>query len=1133
MHVMNSPSIVNQKESEVSDENGVSSLMPTSSLVGTEIPPAGLPPAPPPPPLSGIPPPPPPSGIPPPPPPPPPGMGIPTNGLRKKRRVRSFFWKPIPEEKVRGRANIWTLSVRQQHHYQMDVRTIEELFGQREEPRDGASKGGSSRASFRETKEEITILDSKRGMNIGIFLKQFKKTNQAIIEDIRCGNSKPYGPEPLKELLKLLPESDEVKMLRAFKGDASKLSLADSFMFQLIQVPSFKVRIEAMVLKEEFFLLCSSLNQDIAVIRTATKELMTCEELHAVLHLVLQAGNIMNAGGYAGNAVGFKLSSLLSMADTKANRPGMNLLHFVALEAQKKDAGLLKFPKRLQRVHSAVRISVENIEVELNSLQSRMKSVQEKIQKDTELLQQLDQFLKCSDEALHDVNRQWLDLRKEGNVLIDFFCEDKDTFRLDEGFRIFQDFCLKFENAVKDNVEREQRDVLRRLRDLEEKRHSWAGAESNTQNFGRSSSETDVKTLSHKGQPDLLLEDVGLQGPLGAKRSSSARRSRRSMDPLSTAADRELHSYLERTGFSSLPRAGRTPHRTGPTWLGEHSPDPRQGSSLVLLPSVSDDKNNNSSLPPGSKATEDHNKNINPKTETTNFGQMNVNIEQHTLVPSLHGFDLLTRNNNKNIQPVSRGDVILTDLEMDRGSPEGLVLNIGTSTKNWDRQEGPRSEWEKRAAVTEGDENSTMSSTTCDTPLPVDDTAVPPKDPICSTDGPDTDSFKPEGKSAQKVSKQSAVSPHSVSACSVMPLPSPSSSECPGSTSTNDLSGSTPSSESPEPHSESPGTPNESPGITSESPATTSESSGPANSPMSTPSRKTVQGKRVNGKTGLLSDSKSTSLRPKPTSRSAAPPSVGSRRLVRTLNPSESQSLRTAVTISNSSRSPGSAARSKEDGGLRRLSRDRSTTGRKSEKTEMRTPRRASLPAEDPKPPKASTSGSISRWPQNMVPRASSVKKQPAKVTKVIPRPPPEEKMCRSTMRALAQAQAQATSGSSKTQATPSQAAVPSFARSTVASSSRLKKDTVSISTPTTPSKSGPLTRSSSQKHAGKPAPHNGLEENAQGPLRRVQSMRATKRIPRSSETPPVPRMRNDSSSFSDKSGHSKASSKMARPSWK
>lgn len=45
--------------------------------------------------------------IPPPPPPPPPPLlplppelGHPAGGLKKKRRVRSFFWKTIPEEQV-------------------------------------------------------------------------------------------------------------------------------------------------------------------------------------------------------------------------------------------------------------------------------------------------------------------------------------------------------------------------------------------------------------------------------------------------------------------------------------------------------------------------------------------------------------------------------------------------------------------------------------------------------------------------------------------------------------------------------------------------------------------------------------------------------------------------------------------------------------------------------------------------------------------------------------------------------------------------------------------------------------------------------------------------------------------------
>lgn len=36
-------------------------------------------------------------------------------------------------------------------------------------------------------------------------------------------------------------------------------------------------------------------------------------------------------GAYAGDAVGFRLSSLLKLTEIRANRPNMNLLHFVAM----------------------------------------------------------------------------------------------------------------------------------------------------------------------------------------------------------------------------------------------------------------------------------------------------------------------------------------------------------------------------------------------------------------------------------------------------------------------------------------------------------------------------------------------------------------------------------------------------------------------------------------------------------------------------------------------------------------------------------------------------------------------------------------------------------------------------------
>lgn len=69
--------------------------------------------------------------------------------------MRSFFWKTIPEEQVRGKNNIWTIAARPQ--YQIDTKTIEELFGQQEEAKPQDSQNRSLKSSFKESKEEVRI----------------------------------------------------------------------------------------------------------------------------------------------------------------------------------------------------------------------------------------------------------------------------------------------------------------------------------------------------------------------------------------------------------------------------------------------------------------------------------------------------------------------------------------------------------------------------------------------------------------------------------------------------------------------------------------------------------------------------------------------------------------------------------------------------------------------------------------------------------------------------------------------------------------------------------------------------------------------------------------------------------------
>jgi hypothetical protein len=62
-------------------------------------------------------------------------------------------------------------------------------------------------------------------------------SNEDIIQLIRDGEHDDIGAEKLRGLLKILPEVDELEMLRSFDGDKAKLGNAEKFLLQLIEVP--------------------------------------------------------------------------------------------------------------------------------------------------------------------------------------------------------------------------------------------------------------------------------------------------------------------------------------------------------------------------------------------------------------------------------------------------------------------------------------------------------------------------------------------------------------------------------------------------------------------------------------------------------------------------------------------------------------------------------------------------------------------------------------------------------------------------------------------------------------------------------------------------------------------------------
>uniref|UniRef100_A0A8C6VPZ6 FH2 domain containing 3 n=1 Tax=Nothobranchius furzeri TaxID=105023 RepID=A0A8C6VPZ6_NOTFU len=325
--------------------------------------------------------------------------------------MKKLNWDTIPSHHVVGKLNVWT-SQRSQRDLVLDIQAMEELFSH-----------ADKRASVR----------SSRGLGLR------KKDGTDL-----CAQ------DPQVQMM-----LDVSKKLLSFRGNLSTLPEADQFMVKLVKVPGYGERLKAMVLREEFFPAMEEVKNAVCVLTKAANELLDCDDLHSVIRLVLKAGNYMNAGGYSANAIGFRMTSLLKLADTKANKPGMNLMHYVAKQAEDIDTELLMFPKKLLHIGMASRICKDDVVADFTLEVQKIKEVQMFSSRQPGLLQQMEQFLQRAEAKLAEVETFLQELKTLSFAVADFFCEDPAVFKLEECCSIFHSFCKRFDTAVKENRERE------------------------------------------------------------------------------------------------------------------------------------------------------------------------------------------------------------------------------------------------------------------------------------------------------------------------------------------------------------------------------------------------------------------------------------------------------------------------------------------------------------------------------------------------------------------------------------------------------------------------------------------------------------------------------------------------------
>ncbi|CAJ1049539.1 protein diaphanous homolog 3-like isoform X2 [Xyrichtys novacula] len=461
------------------------------------------PPPPPPPPLPGCPAPPPPPGVPPPfgaPPPPPPGFGggfgSPTHhalpyGLRAKKdfkpetSMKRLNWSKIrPQEMSEG--CFWVLANEDQYAKPELLSRVALTFcSQRTAKKEEEDQ--EDKKSIKKRIKELKVLDPKIAQNLSIFLGSFRMPYQEIRQMIVEVDEEQLTEPMIQNLVKHLPEQEQLNALAKYKDEYTNLSEPEQFGVVMSSVKRLRPRLSHILFRLQFEEQVNNLRPDILAVNAACDEVRKSRSFGRLLELVLLLGNYMNAGSRNAQSYGFDLSSLCKLKDTKSADQKTTLLHFLAQVSEEEYPDVIKFVEDLEHVDRASRVSAENLEKSLRQMERQLLQLERDLETFSSPDDPNDMFFTKMDISfthawvIHSPAR--VAREQYGKLVImhsnmetlyqnmlEYFAVDPKKTSVEELFTDLSNFRSMFTQALKENLRRrESEEKQRRARAAKEK----------------------------------------------------------------------------------------------------------------------------------------------------------------------------------------------------------------------------------------------------------------------------------------------------------------------------------------------------------------------------------------------------------------------------------------------------------------------------------------------------------------------------------------------------------------------------------------------------------------------------------------------------------------------------------------
>uniref|UniRef100_A0A8C3M4P5 Diaphanous related formin 3 n=1 Tax=Chrysolophus pictus TaxID=9089 RepID=A0A8C3M4P5_CHRPC len=321
--------------------------------------------------------------------------------------------------------------------------------------------------SIKKRIKELKVLDPKIAQNLSIFLGSFRVPYEEIKMMILQVDETQLSESMIQNLIKHLPEQEQLNALSKFKNEYNNLSEPEQFGVVMSNVKRLRPRLTAILFKLQFEEQVNNIKPDIMAVSAACEEIKKSKSFSKLLELVLLMGNYMNAGSRNAQTFGYNLSSLCKLKDTKSADQKTTLLHFLVEVCEENYQDVLNFVEDFQHLDKASKVSAENLEKSLKHMEKQLQQLEKDLQTFPVAEDKHDKFvakifLIHAKEDFQKLSRMHENMEKLYQNVMGYFAIDQKKVSVEEFLTDLNNFRMMFMQAVKENIRRREAEEKQR-----------------------------------------------------------------------------------------------------------------------------------------------------------------------------------------------------------------------------------------------------------------------------------------------------------------------------------------------------------------------------------------------------------------------------------------------------------------------------------------------------------------------------------------------------------------------------------------------------------------------------------------------------------------------------------------------